>query len=116
MIRNWIRRGEIPGQPTRPGWRERAAYLDPEEVFAVDYQICHRCGLGRVEEPYTHPDYQRCGLAAAALAAVRSEHPGLEWHTLGGHFRDTEPFWYAVGAEVNGGYTKRGICPHRTAG
>jgi hypothetical protein len=69
-----------------------------------------------VEEPYTHPDYQRCGLAAAALAAVRSEHPGLEWHTLGGHFRDTEPFWYAVGAEVNGGYTKRGICPHRTAG
>lgn len=88
----------------------------PEEVFAVDYQICHRCGLGRVEEPYTHPDYQRCGLAAAALAAVRSEHPGLEWHTLGGHFRDTEPFWYAVGAEVNGGYTKRGICPHRTAG
>jgi hypothetical protein len=47
---------------------------------------------------------------------VRSEHPGLEWHTLGGHFRDTEPFWSAVGAEVNGGYTKRGICPHRTTG
>jgi hypothetical protein len=100
----------------RPGWRERAAYLDSEQVFAVDYQICRHCSLGWVEEPYTHPDYQRCGLAAAALAALRSEHSGLEWHTLGGHFRDVESFWSAVGANVNGGYTKRGICPHQTAG
>jgi hypothetical protein len=100
----------------RPGWRERAAYLHGEEVFAVDYQICRRCSLGWVEEPYTHPDYQGCGLAAAALAALRSEHPGLEWHTLGGHFRDVEPFWSAVGTNVDGGYTERGICPHRTAG
>jgi hypothetical protein len=30
----------------RPGWRERAAYLGSEEVFAVDYQICRTCGLG----------------------------------------------------------------------
>ena len=56
----------------RPGWRERAAYLDANEVFAVDYEVCRRCGLGWVEEPYTHPDYQRCGLAAAALAALRT--------------------------------------------
>jgi hypothetical protein len=85
-------------------------------VFAVDYQVCRLCGLGWVEEPYTDPDYQRCGLAAAALAALRSEYPGLEWHTLGGHFRETEPFWSAVGTDVNGGYTKRGVCPHRTVG
>jgi hypothetical protein len=37
----------------RPGWRERAAYLNGEEVFAVDYQVCRRCGLGWVEQPYT---------------------------------------------------------------
>jgi hypothetical protein len=97
-----------------PGHRTRDTAVPIDDVRSPE--ICHRCGLGRVEEPYTHPDYQRCGLAAAALAAARSEHPGLECHTLGGHFRDTEPFWYAVGAEVNGGYTKRGICPHRTAG
>lgn len=100
----------------RSGWRERAAYLDGEQVFAVDYQVCRRCGLGWVEEPYTHPGYQRCGLARAALAALRSEHPGLAWHTLGGHFRDSEPFWLAVGADVDGGYTQRGICPHQAAG
>ena len=35
-----------------------------------------------VEEAYTNPDYQRCGLAAAALAALCSEHPGLEWFGL----------------------------------
>ena len=100
----------------RPGWRERAACLRGEEVFAVDYQICRHCGLAWVEEPYTVPDYQRCGLAAAGLGALRSEHPGLEWHTLGGHFRDTEPFWLAVGAGVDGGYTKRDICSHQPAG
>jgi hypothetical protein len=100
----------------RPGWRERAAYLDGEELFAVDYEVCGRCGLGWVEQPYTDPEYQRCGLAAAALAALRSEHPGLEWHTLGGHFRDSDPFWWAVGADVDGGYTQRDICPHRTTG
>ena len=61
--------------------------------------------------------HQRCGLAAAALAALRSEYPGLEWHTHGGHFRDVEPFWSAVGTIFGRGYTRRGaICPHRTAG
>ena len=100
----------------RPGWRERAAWLDGDEVFAVDYQVCGTCGLAWVEEPYTVPDYQRCGLAAAGLAALRTEYPGLEWHTLGGHFRETEPFWSAVGDGINGGYAKRVVCPHRTAG
>jgi GNAT superfamily N-acetyltransferase len=107
---------DTPWRDTRSGWRERAAYLDGEEVFAADYEVCRPCGLAWVEEPYTHPDYQRCGLAAAALAALRSEYPGLEWHTLGGHFRDTEPFWSAVGAGIDGGYTKRDTCPHGTVG
>jgi len=97
----------------RPGWRQRAAFLGGKEVFAVDYQVCGRCGLGWVEQPYTVPEYQRCGLAAAGLAALRAEHPGLEWHTLGGHFRDSEAFWSAVGTAVAGGYRKREICPHR---
>ena len=102
--------------PERTGWRERAAYLYGEEVFAVDYQICRRCGLGWVEQPYTAEEYQRCGLAAAGLAALRIEHPGLEWHTLGGHFPDSEPFWQAVGTGVSGGYRKRALCPHRSGG
>jgi hypothetical protein len=130
----WITRGRLgrrqgwpviprlgtPWQDTvsaeRAGWRQRAAYLNGEEIFAVDYQVCRRCLLGWVEQPYTDPRYQRCGLARAALAALRAEFPGLAWHTLGGHFRDSEPFWSAVGAEVAGAYQQREMCPHRSAG
>ncbi|WP_217369878.1 hypothetical protein [Nonomuraea antri] len=79
--------------PERTGWRQRAANLDGEEVFAVDYRVCLRCGLGWVEQPHTEPELQRCGLAAAGLAALRAEYPGLSWHTLGGHFRDSMAFW-----------------------
>jgi len=100
----------------RTGWRQRTAYLDGSVVFAVDYQTCRRCGLGWVEQPYTIPRYQRCGLAAAGLRALRAEQPGLEWHTLGGHFPDSEPFWSAAGTGVAGGYQKREMCPHRGDG
>lgn len=96
----------------RPGWRERAAYLDGEEVFAVDYQVCRRCRLGWVEEPATDGRYRRHGLAQAGLAALRGEFPGVEWHTLGGHFRDSQPFWTTIGAGVPGGYQQRAPCPH----
>jgi hypothetical protein len=96
----------------RAGWRQRAAYLDGREVFAVDYQTCRRCRLGWVEQPYTLPQYQRHGLAAAGLAALRAESPDLEWHTLGGHFRDSERFWAMVGIGVPGEYRQRGLCPH----
>ena len=67
-----------------------------------------------MEQPYTVPEYQRCGLAAAGLAALRAEYHGLEWHTLGGHFRDSEAFWSAAGAAVAGGYKKRDMCPHQS--
>ncbi len=100
----------------RTGWRQRAAFLGGTDVFAVDYQICRRCGLGWVEQPYTVPQFQRCGLAAAGLAALRAENPGLHWHTLGGHFPDSEPFWSAAGAGVAGGYQQREMCPHRNPG
>jgi hypothetical protein len=100
----------------RTGWRERAAYLQGSQLFAVDYQTCRRCGLGWVEEPHTVEEYQRCGLAAAGLAALRADNPGLEWHTLGGHFRDSEPFWTAVGTGVPGGYQQHGVCRHRSVG
>jgi hypothetical protein len=100
----------------RIGWRQRAAYLDGHQVFAVDYETCRRCALGWVEQPYTVPQCQRCGLAAAGLAALRAENPGLEWHTLGGHLGDSEPFWAAVGAGVAGGYQQREMCPHRSTG
>lgn len=100
--------------PVRPGWRERAALVDGEAVFAVDYQVCRQCQLGWVEEPYTEPGYQRCGLATAGLAAIRADIPGVAWHTLGGHFGDSEPFWDAVGAAVAGGYRQLPLCRHIT--
>ncbi|WP_274565038.1 hypothetical protein [Streptomyces spiramyceticus] len=99
----------------RIGWRQRAANLDGEFVFAVDYQLCRGCRLGWVEQPHTLPEYQRCGLAAAGLAALRIEHPGLAWHTLGGHLTESKGFWAAVGADVPGGYQQRGPCAHINA-
>jgi hypothetical protein len=100
----------------RRSWRQRAAYLDGHEVFGVDYQICRRCRLGWIEQPYTVEKYQRCGLASAGLAALRADHPDLTWHTLGGHFRSSQPFWAAAGADVPGGYMQREVCPHVTTG
>ncbi|WP_343973725.1 hypothetical protein [Kribbella koreensis] len=100
------------------GWRQRAANLedaanrDGEFVFAVDYRVCRRCGLGWVEQPYTIPRYQRAGLASAGLAALRAEFPGLAWHTLGGHLGESRQFWSTVGAEVPGGYRQGGLCKH----
>ncbi|MFC0105514.1 sigma factor-like helix-turn-helix DNA-binding protein [Kibdelosporangium aridum] len=97
----------------RPGWRQRAANLNGDEfAFAVDYRVCRRCRLGWVEQPYTDSRFQRCGLARAGLAALRADHPGLNWHTLGGHLHDSQPFWAAVGLDVPGGYQQRELCPH----
>ncbi|GAB2688417.1 hypothetical protein [Kitasatospora kifunensis] len=126
----WISRGRLGRQHGRPvvpelgtpwqdtvsgdrvGWRQRAANLDGEFAFSVDYQVCHRCGLGWVEQPFTWPQYQRCGLAAAGLAALRAEHLGIAWHTLGGHFAESRGFWTVVGAGVSGAYQQRPLCPH----
>jgi hypothetical protein len=98
------------------GWRQRAANLQGEFASAVDYRICHRCRIGWVEQPYTLPQYQRCGLGIAGLAALRAEHPGLSWHTLGGHLTESRGFWAAVGLHVLGGYQQRSLCPHVDAG
>ncbi|WP_367822081.1 hypothetical protein [Streptomyces sp. LMG1-1-1.1] len=120
--RGWARvpKLDTPWQDTssgeRQGWRERAANLDGEFAFSVDYQVCPDCQLGWVEQPYTLPEYQRCGLASAGLAALRIEHPGLSWHTLGGHLRDSKRFWEAVGADVPGAYQQRSPCAHITTG
>lgn len=113
----------------RPGWRTRAANLprqlthggddaafDDDFAFAVDYQICRQCHLGWVEQPYTQPALQRRGLARAGLDALRAEHPGFAWHTLGGHINGSPPFWDTVGSGVAGGYRPRDVCQHITAG
>ncbi|WP_239153768.1 hypothetical protein [Virgisporangium aliadipatigenens] len=104
--------------PERRGWRSRSAYLKggEEPVAEVDYQTCMACRLGSVEQPYTLPRFQRRGLAAAALAALRAEHPGLSWHTLGGHIDGSPAFWDTVGADIPGGYRPRGVCAHVTPG
>ncbi|MFF4265794.1 hypothetical protein [Streptomyces virginiae] len=98
--------------PLRSGWRERVANLDGECVFSVDYRVCSQCRLAWVEEPYTVPEYQGCGLASAGLTALRDEYGDVSWHTLGGHLRDAKAFWIAVGSGVPGGYRKHELCPH----
>ena len=118
----WFLGYATPWQDTvsaeRIGSRQHAANLNGERefAFAVDYQVCRRCRLGWVEQPYTLPQYQRCGLATAGLAALRAEYPGLAWHTLGGHFADSRAFWAAVGADVAGGYQQRDVCVHVSPG
>ncbi|MFH9794068.1 hypothetical protein [Streptomyces virginiae] len=102
--------------PERTGWRQRAANLDGEFAFSVDYQTCRRCRLGWVEQPYTMPEYERCGLASAGLAALRTEHPDTAWHTLGSHLTESKAFWAAVGTDVLGAYQQRLPCPHISGG
>ncbi|MEV0649886.1 hypothetical protein AB0I28_31985 [Phytomonospora sp. NPDC050363] len=98
----------------RTGWRQRAALTadGADHAFAVDYACCRPCGLAWVEEPYTQPAYQRQGLAGAGLAALRAEHPGLAWHTLGGHLSGARAFWDSAGDGVEGGYRPRALCVH----
>ncbi|MGL5861789.1 MAG: hypothetical protein ACRCY9_11110, partial [Phycicoccus sp.] len=55
--------------------------------------------------------YQRRGLAAAGLAALRAENPGFAWHTLGSHGSAPE-FWDAVALNVSGAYDRRPLCEH----
>jgi hypothetical protein len=96
----------------RVGWRERIAIHEGDSVFSVQYRVCLHCRLGWVEAPYTAPSFRRAGLAAAGLAALRAEHAGLSWHTLGGHGRDSRQFWDRVGEPVPGRYRQRERCVH----
>lgn len=127
----WVSRGRFGRRPSWPTfsvpakgwqdnpssrgmrWRERAAYLNGQRAFGVDYQTCRRCRAAWVEDPATEEGYTRCGLAAAGLAALRAEHPGLAWYTAGGHMPGSEPFWQSIAGGVPGGYQHREICAHR---
>jgi hypothetical protein len=99
----------------RPGWRARGAYVagSGEPVFEVDYEVCRRCGIGWVEQPYTVPAFQRRGLASAGLASLRRDHPeAVAWYTLGGHLRDSRRLWDGAGDGVPGRYRQRDLCEH----
>lgn len=98
--RPWIDRPA--GHYERTGWRIRAAYFGSELAFEVEYVVCDQCEIGWVESPYSSEGYKRCGLASAALRSLRSAYPGLHWHTGGGHFRESEPFWDSVGMDIPG--------------
>ncbi|MER5882436.1 hypothetical protein ABT160_01260 [Streptomyces sp. NPDC001941] len=100
------------GHYERTGWRIRAAYHADELAFEVEYVVCHPCRIAWVESPHTYEEYRRCGLAAAALAALREAYPDAQWHTAGGHFRESEPFWTRVGQGVAGEYAQRERCHH----
>ena len=94
------------------GWRCRQANLRGDMVFVVEYIVCPVCKIGWVDKPYTVEEYQRRGLAAVGLSALRAEHPGLTWHTGSGHLTDSRSFWNSVGDGVPGGYRPRDLCLH----
>lgn len=99
------------GAYERTGWRIRAGYIRSKLAFEVEYVVCDLCEIGWVESPLSNEGYKRCGLASAALRSLRRAYPGFEWHTGGGHFPESEPFWNSVAVEVPGGYTRRkGAC------
>jgi hypothetical protein len=81
-------------------------------AFVVEYIVCPHCRFGWVDRPYTVEEYQRHGLAAAGLRALRAEHPGVTWHAGSGHMNDAKAFWAAVGDGVAGGYLPRDLCRH----
>lgn len=97
------------------GWRCRQANLRGEEAFVVEYIVCPYCTIGWVDRPYTDERYQRRGLAAAGLRALRAEHPQVvAWYAASGHMSDSKAFWTAVGDGVPGGYLSRELCAHVT--
>ncbi len=108
--RPWVDRPA--GAFERTGWRIRAAYLGADLAFEVEYVVCDLCAIGWVESPHSYEGYTRCGLASAALQSLRRAYPGVHWHTGGGHFRESAPFWGSVSANVLGGYTQRKRCHH----
>jgi hypothetical protein len=69
-----------------------------------------------VDKPYTAEEYQRHGLATAALLALRTENPGFEWYAGSGYLTDSRPFWRAVGDGVPGEYRPRSLCEHLAPG
>lgn len=105
MSRARIRRGGTPGQPTAPAGASgrrtltvrRCSPSITRSAAAADWAGWR----SRTPSRTTSGPARRGGPRSPAQRAS-----GLEWHTLGGHFRDTEPFWSAVGAEVDGGYTQ----------
>lgn len=84
----------------RTGWRIRAAYYRSDLAFEVEYVVCDLCEIGWVESPHSYEGYKRCGLASAALQSLRRAYPGVHWHTGGGHFRESEPFWGSISIGV----------------
>ncbi|MDG4835314.1 hypothetical protein O7631_02145 [Micromonospora sp. WMMD967] len=65
-----------------------------------------------MDKPYTAEEYQRKGLASAALRALREENSGMTWSTGSGHMSDAKAFWIAVGTGVPGEYKQRELCEH----
>lgn len=75
--------------------------------------MCPYCHIGWVDRPYTDERYQRRGLAAAGLEALRAEHPEVTaWYAASGHMPDSKAFWAAVGEGVPGGYGSEELCVH----
>lgn len=73
------------GYYERTGWRIRAAYVRSNLASEVQYVVCDPRKIVWVEAHHSYEDYKRYGLASAALQSLRQVHPGVRWHTGGGH-------------------------------
>ena len=95
------------------GWRCPQANLHGGEAFVVEYIVCPFCAIGWVDRPHTDERFQRRGLAASGLRALRVEYPELKaWYAASGHMPDSKAFWASVGDGVPGGYRSQELCVH----
>ncbi|MFM9499575.1 N-acetyltransferase [Streptomyces galilaeus] len=50
-------------------------------VGRVTYRACDECAEGVITEVVLDEPFRDCGLGTRALSHLRSQHPGVTWHT-----------------------------------
>ncbi|WP_431046136.1 GNAT family N-acetyltransferase [Streptomyces sp. P1-3] len=81
-------------------------------VGRLDYQLCHACRTGRVEQISVALAWQRQGLAREAIHEALARGPGYHWVTSR-QSREGRLFFAAMALETGAAFTRRGKrCPH----
>ncbi|MFE0453843.1 N-acetyltransferase [Streptomyces sp. NPDC058914] len=50
-------------------------------VGRVTYRACEECAEGVITDVVLDEPFRDCGLGTRALSHLRSQHPGVTWHT-----------------------------------